>query len=175
MVTFIGSSLQEKCLGSLFHYTQHSWSGPRAFRLWYKIDNNTSHVKKKYVLTTYNFEDWRSIAISGPPLKISLFPLTREKGPSVGKYFFFSSKVNEFQNMRKSHSMTKPTKWSVRQAKTHIRLGIHLVWSVFNVRMTLATQWADSKDYDRRIPSLNWVFAGHTGHFVCFVMRQLIS
>ena len=44
-------------------------------------------------------------------LKISLFPTTREKGRSVGKYFFSSSKkVNEFQNMRKSRSMIKCNK-----------------------------------------------------------------
>ena len=46
-----------------------------------------------------------------------------------------------------SHLMTKPTKWHVRPAKTQISLGTHPVWSVF---------------------------AGHTCHFVGFVMRRLI-
>ena len=39
-----------------------------------------------------------------------------------------------------SRRMTKPTKWSVRTAKTQISLGIHPVWSVFAVRMK--KRWA---------------------------------
>ena len=36
-----------------------------------------------------------------------------------------------------SHSMTKPTKWPLRPAKTQVSLGIHLVWSESSV----CTQW----------------------------------
>ena len=80
-----------------------------------------------------------------------------------------------------SRLMTKPTKWSVRPAKTQISLGIHPVQS----ESTLCAQWvakdpsflhADSKDSDqtRRMPRLIWVFAGHTCQFVGFVTRRLI-
>ena len=46
---------------------------------------------------------------------------------------------------------------------------------VFAVRMKLATHWAHSEDSDqtRQMSRLNWVFAGHTGHFVGFVMSRL--
>ena len=85
-------------------------------------------------------------------------------------FFSFSKKVNAFQNMRKSHIITKPTKWSVRPAKTQIRLGIRPVWSESSLSAwrklgTLATQRADSGDSDQtgRIlrdaqsdPSLHW-------------------
>ena len=75
----------------------------------------------------------------------------------------------------------KPTKSPVRPAKTQISLGIRPVWS----ESSLCSQWevkdqrflhADSKDSDQTgwMPRLIWVFAGRTGHFVGFVMRQLI-
>ena len=80
------------------------------------------------------------------------------------------------------HSMTKPTIWHVCPAKTQISLGIRPVWS----ESSLCTHWvarvptllhADSEDSDQteRIPRLIWVFAGHTGHFVGFVMQQFIN
>ena len=67
------------------------------------------------------------------------------------------------------------------QAKTHISLGICLVWS----ESLPCTQWVvkdpsflhvDSKDSDQtgRMPRLIWVFAGRTCHFVGFVMRRFI-
>ena len=41
---------------------------------------------------------------------------------------------------------------------------------------SLATHWVHSEDSDQtgRMPRLIWVFTGHTGHFVGFVMRRLI-
>ena len=71
-------------------------------------------------------------------------------------------------------SMAKPTKWPLRPAKTQISLGIHPVWSVFAVRTKkhsvlsypLSTQADAQADQ-----SLCW--AGHTCHFVGFVMLQL--
>ena len=79
-----------------------------------------------------------------------------------------------------SCSVTKPRKWHVHPAKTHISLGICPVWSI----SSLCTQWVakdptflhvDSKDSDQtgRTPRLIWVFEGHTGHFVGFVVRRL--
>ena len=43
-------------------------------------------------------------------------------------YFVYRG-FNEFQNMRKSRSMTKPTKWPMRPVKTQIRLGTRPFWS----------------------------------------------
>ena len=71
------------------------------------------------------------------------------------------------------------TKWHVRPAKTRNSLGICPVWS----EISLCTQWVakdprflhgDSEDSDQtgRMPRLIWVFAGHTCHFVGFVMRR---
>ena len=77
--------------------------------------------------------------------------------------------------------MTKPTKWPVCPAKTQTNLGIRPVWSerllsVWRNHGHLASHWAHSEDSDQiwRMPRLVWVFAGRTGHFVGFVMRQLI-
>ena len=69
---------------------------------------------------------------------------------------------------------------TVRPAKTQISLNIHPVWS----ESSLCTQWvakdpnflhAVSKDSDQtgQMPRLISVFAGHTCHFVGFVMRRL--
>ena len=79
-----------------------------------------------------------------------------------------------------NYSMTKPTKWPVRPAKTQISLGIRPVWSEYS----LCAHWvaknpnilqADSEDSDQtgRMPRLIWVFAGRTGHFVGFVVLWL--
>ena len=76
--------------------------------------------------------------------------------------------------------MTKQTKSPVHPAKTQISLGIHPIWS----ESLPCTQWvakdpsllhADSEDSDQTgwKPRLIWVFAGHKGHFVGFVMRRL--
>ena len=68
-----------------------------------------------------------------------------------------------------SHSMTKPTKWHVRTAKTQISLGIRPVWSesllsAWRNLGSLATHKAHSEDSDQtgRMPRLIWVFAGRT-------------
>ena len=79
-----------------------------------------------------------------------------------------------------SRRMTKPTKWPVYPAKTQISLGIRPVWSESSLSAwrnigPLTTYWAHSEDSDQtgQMPRLIWVFAGSTGHFVGFVMRQL--
>ena len=85
-----------------------------------------------------------------------------------------------------SHLMIKPTKWHVCPPKDSDQPG-HLPsrcpdWS----ESSLAAQWvakdpsllhADSNDSDQTgwMPRLIWVFAGSTGNFVGFVMRQLKS
>ena len=68
----------------------------------------------------------------------------------------------------------------VRPAKTQISLGIHPVWSESSLTAwrkhgSLATHWAHSEDSDQtgHPPSLIWVFAGRTGHFVRFVTGWL--
>ena len=64
-------------------------------------------------------------------------------------------------------NMTKPTKMTVRPAKTPISLGIRPVWSESSLSAlrklgSLATHWAHSEDSDQtgRMPRLIWVFAG---------------
>ena len=71
----------------------------------------------------------------------------------------------------------KPTKWLVRPTKTPISLGIHPVWSV----SSLCAVWVASSCGQRRLWSasgqmsgLIWVFAGHKGHFLVFVVFRLI-
>ena len=62
--------------------------------------------------------------------------------------------------------MTKPTKWYVRPAKTDQPGHQPSPIRVFALRSVVAKDpsflHADSED-----------FAGHTCHFVCFVMRRL--
>ena len=76
--------------------------------------------------------------------------------------------------------MTKPTKWALRPAKTQIILCIRPVWSESSLSAwrnigSSATHWAHCKDSDQtgRMPRLIWVFAGHKGHLVGFVMMWL--
>ena len=77
--------------------------------------------------------------------------------------------------------MTKPTKWPLRSAKTQINLGIRPVWSesllsAWRSIWSLATHWVHCKGSDQTVqmPRLIWVFAGRRGHFVGFVVLQLI-
>ena len=57
-----------------------------------------------------------------------------------------------------NRSMTKPTKWHVRQAKTQISLAICPVWSVFAVRMKEAWVLSYPLSAQRRLWS-DWVDA----------------
>ena len=77
-----------------------------------------------------------------------------------------------------SRRMTKPTKWPLHPAKTQISLCIRPDWQVFAVRMKkhwvlIPIEYCADSDQTGRMPRLIWVFAGHKGHFVCFVMRWL--
>ena len=81
-----------------------------------------------------------------------------------------------------SHLMTKPTKWSVRSAKTQISLGVRPGWSESSLSAQLVAKGpsflhADSECSDQTgwMPRLIWAFAWHTCHFVGFVIRRLIS
>ena len=83
-------------------------------------------------------------------------------------------------NVNMSRRMAKPTKWSLRSAKTQICLGIRLDWSESSLSAwrnigSSTTHWAHCEDSDQtgRMPRLIWVFAGRKGHFVDFVMRWL--
>ena len=83
-----------------------------------------------------------------------------------------------------SRSMTKPIKWHVRPVKTQISLSIRPVWSkslpfAWIYLGSLAIHSAHSEDPDQTghwadPPSLIWVFAGCSEHFVCFVMLRHI-
>ena len=72
--------------------------------------------------------------------------------------------------------MTTPTKWSVRPVKTQINLGICRVFAVLSsvaedpVFLHAASEESDQTGW---MPRLIWVFVGHKGHFVGFVMRRL--
>ena len=79
-----------------------------------------------------------------------------------------------------SRLMTKPTKWHVRPAKTHISLGIRPVWSESSLSAwrklgSIATHWAHSENSVQtgRMPRLIWVFAGRTVIFFGFVIGWL--
>ena len=136
----------------------------KLWRRWTSIESFVSVVCNcfKYILWNYTCSDFTRIAIR-TTCEISLFEII------VCKELYMS------------RLMTKPTKWHVRPAKTHISLGIRTVWS----ESLLCAQWAakdpsflheDSEDSDQteRIPRLISVFTGRTCHFVGFVMRRLI-
>ena len=79
-----------------------------------------------------------------------------------------------------SGSITKPTKWLVRPAKTQISLGICPVWSESSLSAwrnigSSVNHRAHCEDSDQtgRMPRLIWVFTWRTDHFVGFVMRRL--
>ena len=81
-----------------------------------------------------------------------------------------------------SRCMTKPTKWPVRPAKTQISLGIRPVWpesslSAWRNLGSLATHLVHSEGSDQSgwTPRLIWVFAGHTGDFLGFIVLWLKS
>ena len=73
-----------------------------------------------------------------------------------------------------SHSMTKPAEWSVRPAKTQIRLGIHSVWQSVVIRTQGFFMQAAMTDQTGWMPRLIWVFIRCTSEFVGFVVLQLI-
>ena len=84
------------------------------------------------------------------------------------------------QNYTDEPPHVKTNKMTVHTAKTQISLGICPVWS----ESSLCAEWvakdpsflhADSEDSDQtgRMPSLIWVFARQTCHFVGFVVSWL--
>ena len=78
-----------------------------------------------------------------------------------------------------SRIVTKPSKWHVRPAKTQISLGIRTVRSESSLSAwrklgSLATLLSTQRRLWSDPPSLIWVFAGRTCHFVGFVTMQLI-
>ena len=97
--------------------------------------------------------------------------------------FYVLSDRNMLQrqsSIEMSHLMTKPTKWSVRPAKTQISLSIRPVWSESSICAHWVAKYpsfldADSEDSDQtgRMPMLIWVFARRTCHFVGFILRRL--
>ena len=89
----------------------------------------------------------------------------------------------EYLDSRKKHfepPYGKSNKMTFVPSEDSDSLGIRPVWS----ESSMCAQWvdydpsllqADSADSDQtgRMPRLIWVFAGHTGHFVGFVMPWL--
>ena len=80
-----------------------------------------------------------------------------------------------------SHSMTEPTKWPLRPAKTQVSLGVHLIWlesllPAWRNLGPLAILRAHNDDSDQTVqmPRLIWVFAVCTGHFVGLIMLWLL-
>ena len=71
-----------------------------------------------------------------------------------------------------SQSMTKPTKWPLRQAKTQIRLGICPVWSVFAVRMRkpwiLSFPWSAQQRLIRLCGNAGWSESLLSAHHFCW-------
>ena len=81
--------------------------------------------------------------------------------------FILFTTLKVYQVIHMSRLVTKPTKMTVRPAKTQISLGIRPVWS----ESSLCAKWvakgpsfhhADSEDADQtvRMPRLIWVFVG---------------
>ena len=121
--------------------------------------------------------NWSKLFID---LFICLLPPCQAKVKVNGKGFKHSFVIGSLKNSYTKWAATKPTKWSVRPAKTQISLGIHPVWS----GSCQCAQWvaedpmflhADNKASDQtgQMPRLIWVFAGRKGHVVRFVMRWL--
>ena len=84
-----------------------------------------------------------------------------------------------------SRLMTKPTKWSMRPAKTQSSLGIHQVWSVFTVCMkkhwvlsyplsALWRLWSDWADAQADL-SLRRVHMPFCSRWFCCEAAQLLS
>ena len=73
----------------------------------------------------------------------------------------------------------KTNKWPVRLTKTQNSLGICPVWSVFAMCSLVAMgprflhAVSENSDQTVRMPRLIWVFAGHIGHFVGFIVLWL--
>ena len=66
-----------------------------------------------------------------------------------------------------SRSITKPTKWRVPSED----LDLHCL-HVDALDPWLSTHWAHSEDTGH-MSGLIWVFAGHTGQYIGFVLLQL--
>ena len=93
--------------------------------------------------------------------------------PSILQGQKSSVDINEPQ-----HNKTQQN--DVHPVKTQISLGICPVWSESSPTTwrnlgSLVTHWAYSKDSDQTgwVPRLIWVFSGHTGHIVGFVVMPL--
>ena len=89
-----------------------------------------------------------------------------------------------------SQLMTKPTKWSLRLAKTQISLGVCPVWSESSLSAwrnlgSLATHWEHSKDTDhwadaQTDQSLRWSHTSfywfcHEAAQMCFIYQEFFS
>ena len=98
---------------------------------------------------------------------------------------FLGNKIKDRLEARKSHTIWATT-WQNQQNGLCVLRMLRWAWafaqsdqsslSAWRNIESLATQWAQSEDPDQtgRMPRMIWVFAGHKGYFVGFVMRRLI-
>ena len=161
----------------LFHHT-HSRDG---------VSNNESILNMLKCLSLYSstsFVDWKSTRGANQlQSKLHLHNWAPWGGASARLKFlqlFRDKSQTSSEKDDLSRRTTKPTKWHMRPSKTPISLGIRPVWSESSLSAwrnfgSLTTQWTHSEDSDQAgwMPRLMWVFAGHTGHFVGFVMRRI--
>ena len=118
---------------------------------------------------TQNMIVYRTNATATPLWRMTSVPISGEGGTIVTVLVIHCSSMILVCCSYLSHLMTKPTKWSVRSAKTQISLGICPVWSESSLSAwrklgSIATHWAHSEDSDQtgRMPRLIWVFAGRS-------------
>ena len=170
-VYFTNCSLPNKCPPHTF-FGGGWWGGGGTFvevgggRGGSKIGFRPSNICSKFVSRTSFF-------------RVCEFQLTRHLLESV---WYFQKPLAIFSlcehpyinNLQLSHCTTKPTKWAVRLANTHTAQSDQSLQCVAKDPSFLHVDSEDS-DQTGQMPRLIWVFAGHTGHFVGFGMRRLIS
>ena len=138
----------------------------------YKLNENQAVLLLRFILIRFMFVD-----LLFNLFRIALWPIV---GKELSSWHYACAVVYLPPSFEPPHDKTN--KMTVRTAKTQISLGIRPVWSVSSLSTwrklgSLAIHWAHSEDYDQtgRMHRLIWVVAGHTCHFVGFVMRRLIS
>ena len=99
-----------------------SWRNARRHKFTWQSSNNNTYMTTNTQNVCHNC----TCIINFQIFSNELFPLLPDTILLI-LMTFFQNDVSVKLNM--SHSMTKPTKWHVRPAKTQISLGICPVWS----------------------------------------------
>ena len=150
----------------------------------YSISTTKSHVRNErtgdfwgLILTVFfRPRGWITfhicMTVNCRPQSIAYRPLVRKVSDSPSQ-----SKKNQYM----SCLVTKPTKWLCAQRRLRSALASaqsdQTSLTAWRNIGSSATHWAHREDFDQtgRMPRVIWVFAGHTCHFVGFVMRRLKS